>query len=68
MTVRTEATEVREASATDDRQLFVDESPEGVDRTMIYHMLSLSPAQRLAMVQGVASSLCGLRDGRRARA
>ena len=43
----------------------IDDSPEGVDRTLIYHMLSLSPAGRLTMLQGFATSVWAIRNGRR---
>jgi hypothetical protein len=52
----------------DNGEPVIDESPEGVDRTMIYHMLSLSPTDRLAMLQGFANSVWALRNGRRSPA
>jgi hypothetical protein len=61
--------EVREkAGSIDEGEPVIDESPEGVDRTMIYHMLSLSPIDRLAMLQGFANSVWALRNGRRSPA
>lgn len=42
----------------------VDESPEGVDRTLIRAMLQLSPGERLAMLQGFADFIQAARGGR----
>ncbi|MFH0966046.1 MAG: hypothetical protein V2A58_18765 [Planctomycetota bacterium] len=40
-------------------------SPEGVDLTLIRWMLSLSPGERLAALEGVARSIVRLRNARR---
>jgi hypothetical protein len=44
-----------------------DESPEGVDRTLIRWMLSLTPDQRLAALQAFVDSVSALRDPAPAR-
>jgi hypothetical protein len=41
-----------------------DESAEGVDRTLIRWMLSLTPDQRLAALQAFVDSVSALRDAR----
>ena len=47
-----------------DAATLVDESPEGVDRTLIRSMLQLSPQERLAMLQGFADFIQVARGGR----
>ena len=42
-----------------------DESPEGVDRTLVRWMLSLTPDQRLDALQAFADSVWALRNARR---
>jgi len=39
-------------------------SPDGVDMTLIRWMLSLSPGERLAALQGTARSILRLRNAR----
>ena len=41
-------------------------SPEGVDLTLIRWMLSLTPSERLAVLQANVRSIQRLRDGARA--
>jgi hypothetical protein len=41
-----------------------DESAEGVDRTLIRWMLSLTPDHRLAALQAFVDSVSALRDAR----
>jgi hypothetical protein len=51
---------------TDDRlDPMTDESPEGVDRTLVRWMLSLTPDQRLDALQAFADSVWAFRDARR---
>jgi len=42
-------------------------SPDGVDLTLIHWMLSLTPAQRLEVLQQSVESLRSLRDARASR-
>lgn len=50
-----------EGPETAPRQSAAAFSPEGVDRTLIRWMLSLTPAQRLAALQGFVDSVRRLR-------
>jgi len=54
-----------EAAAPQEPTPVSDESPEGVDRTLIRWMLSLTPDQRLEALQGFADSVWAFRDARR---
>lgn len=47
-----------------ERSTLVDESPEGVDRTLIRAMLELSPRERLATLQAFADFIQSARGGR----
>lgn len=63
MAQRPETLEARDPAPDDAGEPVIDYSPEGVDRTLIYESLRLTPAQRLDKLQGFVDSVWAIRHG-----
>ncbi|HEY0783659.1 MAG TPA: hypothetical protein VGE98_14460 [Thermoanaerobaculia bacterium] len=62
----TEQEALRRAKAASEMVLEAAESPDGVDLTLIRWTLSMTPLERLELLQDWVDGLAELRNGRRA--